>query len=89
MVELSVAGRLGPVLRRAFNDRRITTQSETTVIRTGPRTGADITDLVRTLVERGLVLQSVHRVTAVRRAGDAGSAGSVDGRGQQSGEPSA
>lgn len=65
VIEFSVAGPLGPVLRTAFKDRRITTQSEMTVIRTGPSTDRDLTDLVRTLVERGLVVQSVHRLTDV------------------------
>ena len=65
MMEFSVAGPLGPVLRTAFNDRRITTLSEATVIRTGPSTDRDLTDLVRTLVERGLVVRSVRRLSNV------------------------
>ena len=69
-MELSVAGRLGPVLRTAFNDRRITTQTEMTIIRTGPATDRDLTDLVRTLVERGLVVQSIHRLTDVPAKGE-------------------
>jgi hypothetical protein len=63
LTEVSVAGPLGPVLRTAFTDRRITTRSEFTVIRTGPASDRDLTELVRTLVERGLVVESVHRLT--------------------------
>ena len=70
VMEFSVAGPLGPVLRAAFADRRITTQREVTVIRTGPRTDRDLTDLVHTLVERGLAVQSVHRLTDVPSVGD-------------------
>jgi len=65
MTEVSVAGRLGPVFRAAFSDQRITTRSECTVIRTGPATDREVTDLVRALVERGLVVQSVHRLPDV------------------------
>lgn len=64
--EFSVAGRLGPVFRAAFTDLRITTRSEFTIIRTGPATDRALTDLVRALVERGLVVQSVHRLPDVR-----------------------
>jgi hypothetical protein len=63
VTEFSVAGPLGPVLRSAFNDHRITTRDEFTVIRTGLATAPDLADLVRTLVERGLVVQSVQRLT--------------------------
>jgi hypothetical protein len=62
-MQVSVAGPLGPVLRTAFADRRITTQREFTVLRTGPSTDRDLTDLVQTLVDRGLTVESVHRLT--------------------------
>jgi hypothetical protein len=65
VMQVSVAGPLGPVLRTAFADRRITTQSAFTVLRTGPSQDRDLTDLVRDLVDRGLVVQSVHRLTDV------------------------
>ena len=68
-MQVSVAGPLGPVLRTAFTDRRIT-QSEFTVLRTGSNTDRDLTDLVHTLVERGLVVQSVHRLTNDPPKGD-------------------
>jgi len=61
--EFTVAGPLGPVLRAAFRDQHITTQQVCTVIRTGPATDHDLTDLVHTLVEHGLQVQSVHRLT--------------------------
>jgi hypothetical protein len=60
--ELTVAGPLGPILRAAFPDQHIT-QQECTVIRTGPATDHDLTDLVHALVEHGLEVQSVHRLT--------------------------
>ena len=65
VTEFSVAGRLGPMLRAAFIDQHITTRSECTVIRTCPATDRDLTDLVRALVERGLVVESVHRLPDV------------------------
>ncbi len=61
--ECTVAGPLGPVLRAAFPDQRASTQHACTVIRTGPATDRDLTDLVRILVEHGLVVQSVRRLT--------------------------
>jgi hypothetical protein len=64
VMQVSVAGPLGPVLRTAFADRRIT-QSAFTVLRTGPSPDRDLTDLVHALVDRGLVVQSVHRLTDV------------------------
>ena len=60
--EFIVAGPLGPVLRAAFPDQHITTEV-CTVIRTGPATDHDLTDLVHTLVEHGLEVVSVHRLT--------------------------
>ena len=63
--EISVAGRLGPVLRAAFAEMRITTRTEFTVIRARPTTDEALADLVRTLVERGVVVQSVHRLSDV------------------------
>jgi len=65
LMQVSVAGPLGPVLRRAFADRRITTQGAFTVLRTGPSTDRDLTDLVQTLDDRGLMVESVHRITDV------------------------
>ena len=61
--EFSVAGRLGPVFRAAFTDQRITTRAESTVIRARATTDEAVAGLVRTLVERGLVVQSVHRLS--------------------------
>jgi len=60
--EFTVAGPLGNVLRAAFADQGISTEDVSTIIRTGPGTDHDLTDLVRTLVEHGLVVQSVRRV---------------------------
>ena len=62
MTEISVAGRLGPVFRAAFTDRHITARAESTVIRIRATTDEGFADLVRTLVERGVVVQSVHRL---------------------------
>ena len=61
--EFTVAGPLGNVLRAAFADQGVTTEGVSTIIRTGPGTDHDLTDLVRTLVEHGLVVQSVRRLT--------------------------
>ena len=61
--EFTVAGPLGPVLRAAFPDQRATTLQACTLIRTGPATDHDLTDLVHVLVEHGLVVQSVRRLT--------------------------
>jgi len=61
--EFTVAGPLGSVLRAAFADQGVTTEDVSTIIRTGPGTDHDLTDLVQTLVAHGLVVQSVRRLT--------------------------
>jgi hypothetical protein len=66
VTEFTVCGRLGPVLQAAFADERISLRQASTVIRTEPTSTWDLTDLIRTLVERGVVVRSVHRLTDVR-----------------------
>ncbi len=61
--EFTVAGPLGPVLRAAFPDQHVTTQQVCTVICSGAAGDQDLTDLVHTLVEHGLEVQSVRRLT--------------------------
>ena len=70
LMQVSVAGPLGPVLRTAFADQRISTQSAFTVLRTGPSTDRDLTDLIQTLDDRGLMVESVRRLTDVPSKAD-------------------
>lgn len=62
VTEFTVAGPFGPVLRAAFDDQHVAIDGPCTVIRTGPGTDLDVTDLVRTMIERGLQVQRVCRL---------------------------
>ena len=63
--ELSVEGRLGPVLRAALRPRTVAETGECTVLRT-PSSEHDLVELVRILVAAGLRIESVRAVPVPR-----------------------